>query len=272
MSNTTRRQKKRAARLVAPLKERYDNVVATLPIHPQLVLDDTAVTRAPWAATCYYDAPSHGHRKGRGGMATLVAPDWVVTVAHIFGEAEDHPPAAVKTNRTVRLGGHTAADGEERRMEHVVIHPRYTGVDKLGGQDDIAMVRLDKPVDLPHIEIANNSVAVGDKVSILGWPTEVGLSEPIFHIDTTVIDPVVAKLTLIGPDELCVANLALPGQPVGRGYSGGPCVRFVDGTPYLIGAVSRGAMSVAGRNGPPVVLTDIVAYREFIQAVMNGEY
>lgn len=190
---------------------------------------------------------------------SLVRNNWVLTAAHCV---RNDPPADI----TARTGSNDLRTGAVSQVAKVVVHPKYDGAHP---GNDIALLKLAKPVQVPPIPIG--TAPVGTATRLLGWGQtcpRFGDCEPsavkLRQLDTRLIEA--AKCTGIdGSLELCTDS---PGGVAGacHGDSGGPqVVRNIMGW-RVVGVTSR-----AGDNNPacgkgPSIHTSAGAYVDWVNA------
>lgn len=194
-----------------------------------------------------------------GCGASLIKPDWAVTAKHCV---EGSQPAEF----TVRVGSkdHTSG-GEEAKVTDIKTHD--TG--------DIAVFKLDHPLQAKPIGIAGDSGNPGTKTRIIGWGQtcpEQGCGQApniLQELDTQVVDDAKCGNGIVGQSEICTDN---PNQNSGACYgdSGGPQVKGTPGNWELIGATSR-----AGNDNPtcavsPSIYTDVVAFKDWVNQQTGG--
>jgi secreted trypsin-like serine protease len=203
---------------------------------------------------------------------TLVAPEWVVTAGHC-----SHVPAK---DVTVKVGGtNVETGGSERGVTKVVRHPRYTA-DPEDLRYDIALLRLDGPVEQAPIGVAARSGAPGTPVRLLGWgmTCEDGNECPEPPVTLQELD------SQIVPDDRCTgidaAGDLCSEHPTRQAQacvldSGGPMVRERRGRWVLVGVTSRDGDEETNPNCVgPGVWTDAAAYADWISTTTGtaGRY
>lgn len=105
---------------------------------------------------------------------SLIAPEWVLTAAHCFFDPRGEPYVDVQS-LDLLLGTTVLQIGAGQRIQaaQIVIHPNYDPRRGTEGGNDIALVRLSRPVALPTLPLVQpnqtNLTAPGTLATILGW-------------------------------------------------------------------------------------------------------
>jgi len=89
-------------------------------------------------------------RFAAGGMGTLIAPQWILTAAHVAAHLD--------------VGASVNVDGVIRRVSAMTAHPQYA----LQKGADIAVVRLDSPVQVRAIPLQTRRDESGKTVTFIG--------------------------------------------------------------------------------------------------------
>ncbi|MEU0568767.1 serine protease [Nonomuraea sp. NPDC005983] len=206
----------------------------------------------------------------------LIAPDWVVTAAHCEG--------LMKPGKTqVRIGSPDRDNGGAlTSVKRIITHPGWT--DPSGEPEgDIALVQLDRPVDLQPIRIADSPGRVGEPTRIIGWGMTCEYQKDCAYGPKqlqeleTVRVPDRRCVSLDRGTEVCTGALGKKAANACNGDSGGPQIRKVNGRWELIGATSRdgddveerqdgGAGCATNPDGRPGlgIWTDVTHYRSWI--------
>jgi secreted trypsin-like serine protease len=207
---------------------------------------------------------------------SLIHRQWVLTAAHCL------PAGLSAGDVAVRAGSNNVREGGQLlRASHLFVHPGY----KKGPseeQDDIALIRLQQPVDAPGARVIQLQstrleqvfAAPGACAVVTGWGTtrEKGsISFVLQQVDVPIVDPARCNRVYAGkvsPNALC-AGYEVGTKDSCQGDSGGPLV--VQGGPTgwtQTGVVSWG-MGCA-RPGQYGVYTRVAPYIEWIQRTVSS--
>lgn len=205
----------------------------------------------------------------------LVDAEWVLTAAHCV----DQENIAVRVGSTDRGTG-----GSEREVSETVLHPEHEVEDVSDDPDyplsqyllhnDLALLRLDAPVEETPIDIAAESATPGTSVRALGWGMvdEFGEEDKptvLQQLDTEIIES--DRCADMNEDgDLCSEHPTEEAQMC-FSDSGGPAVRGEEGDWELVGLVSRdGDFDVDPSCVGPMVLTDPAAHGDWITETISG--
>ncbi|WP_408630191.1 S1 family peptidase [Amycolatopsis mongoliensis] len=242
-------------------------------------------------ASIQYTAPKYGITNAKpwcGGA--LAFRSWVVTNAHCMTDMPAEVAAAVTNGQhfaagatsipmsdrqfSVRVGSHDRTQGgETATVTRIVVHPGWTW-GATAPTDDIAMLKLDHPVNSQPIQLAPRAAQPGDRVQLFGWGADqpdgssANLPTQLQQLATTVVDPARCADGGQTADEICTDNPNRTDGP-GHGDSGGPAVKYVHGTAQLVGGCSRGTSSPYP-GVAPTIYTSSPDFRSWIYDTARG--
>ncbi|MBE1577859.1 S1 family peptidase [Amycolatopsis roodepoortensis] len=190
---------------------------------------------------------------------SLISEDWVVTAAHCVRGAQ---PGQIRTRIGARQHN---SGGTETGVSRIIVHPDFTGEEPLG--QDIALVRLDKPVTERPIKIAEAVGEAGTGTRILGWgehcaEQNCGAPEILQELDTKV-RPAEDCRSLVAGKEICTGS-DTPDAMGCYGDSGGPQIKGRPGEWELVGATSRDGDADPKCASGLGIWTDVTVYRDWI--------
>jgi hypothetical protein len=200
---------------------------------------------------------------GRSGDGTLIAPQWILTAAHVANGFQKR-----NASGTVRFGE------SEYQVEEIFVHPQWTEM----GPHDIALLKLSKPVkDVTPINIFFKTDEAEQVATIVGHgDTRNGnggnwISDSQIRAATSKIERADRNwiyLTFDSPP----AGTDLEGAP-GRGDSGGPAIVFAGGKALVAGVSSLGTDGINGPGtyGAEDSFVRVSAYHEWISKVLTGK-
>ncbi|MFG2222663.1 S1 family peptidase [Streptomyces sp. NPDC048644] len=236
-----------------------------------IVNGGNSTQRYPFMATVPVSVP-HVRDDGVCG-ASLIDPQWVLTAAHCVD------PKLVKPDGIVRIGSaRRTSGGTVRAIDASFTHPGYA----LGGpnRNDVALIRLDRPVSERPIRIAARPGRPGTPTRLLGFGTVVDtkdLTKAVFpdrlrQLGTRRGSDAECAPGYAGRTRLCTVS-RVPHAMACYGDSGGPQIQRGNGGRWeLIGTTSGpGAPGLACADGPGLY-SSVPAYAGWIRKTIarNG--
>ncbi|WP_432747231.1 serine protease [Streptomyces sp. JH002] len=205
---------------------------------------------------------------------SLIHERWVLTAAHcVTGGDATVDPARL----SVRVGSRDrTAGGAVAGVSEVLVHPGHAP--RESWHADLALLRLDRAVDLEPVELAGPPARPGDRVRVLGWGL-LGATHPappaeLHQLDTEVIPDAACRTG--GPHDLTEGDLCVSPDPADGtcyGDSGAPVLRYADGRRQLTAVVSRdlapgGASEECGLHHG--VHVSVPHHARWIESVLNA--
>lgn len=198
---------------------------------------------------------------GRAGDATLIAPEWLLTAAHVARAFERRPGA------TVLLGG------AEFGVSFVVRHPAWREL----GEHDIALIRLAKPVSgVQPLPLYRGNREHDQIVTIVGHGGT-GTGESRARTEDGRRRAATSKVDSVSTSLLFLSFSSPPnateqeGAP-GPGDSGGPALLNEGGQTFVAGISSAGYDGAHGPGsyGAIDAFTRVSTHIRWIDSVLSG--
>jgi hypothetical protein len=197
------------------------------------------------------------------GEATLIAPQWVITAAHVAQGIE-------------RRGGGVRFGDTLHEVGEIHLHPKW----KPGQESDLALVKLQRPVvAVKPVVLYTGRKEVGRIVTFVGrgdfgtGKTGPGGQDGLLRGATNRIEEATRHWIVFAFDPPGRRSTRLEGIS-GPGDSGGPALAKIKGTWQILG-VSSGGMSPpggkAGMYGSREFYVRISSYLGWIQSVMEED-
>ena len=217
---------------------------------------------------------------------SLIAPEWVLTAAHCFFNDQGQQVVNAR-NLDLLLGTNRLQIGAGQRIRaaQIVINPGYNPrVGQLGG-NDIALVRLSRPVALATLPLVQPNqaslTAPGTLATILGWgatfPRAVDQEPSGFALDLQQAEvPIVANEVCNAPqsyngtilDTMLCAGFPQGGVDTCQADSGGPLI-VPSGSGFALAGITSFGKGCAQPNFYGVY-TRVSSFVGFVQSVIGS--
>ncbi|MFJ8470880.1 S1 family peptidase [Kitasatospora sp. NPDC094011] len=207
--------------------------------------------------------------------ASLIDRQWVLTAAHCVDTNLVKPAATVRIGSSERKSG-----GTVRAVAGTYTHPGYRQGDGSGPNlNDVALIRLDRPVKERPVPIAERPGAPGTPTRLLGFGTVVDAGEPggwqfadhLQQLDTRRAAESECDPGYAGPTRLCTVS-RVPHAMACNGDSGGPQLQRGRGGRWELIGVTSGP-GVGGHvpcSSGPGLYSSAPAYADWIRATIRA--